>query len=189
MQRGLLAEFGSVEACLRAIHGLKERGIGGLHVYAPYPIKELEEALELPPSPLPRYVFVAGLLGAAIAYLILWYTNAYDYVINVGGRPSHAVPAFIPITFETTVLAAGCTAFFGALRLGGMPRLYHPLDELENFRGVAVDRFFVAVDASREGFDRANTTTALNECGALSVTDVGDRDAEERPRELEGERQ
>ncbi len=187
MQRGLLAEFGSVEACLRAIHGLKERGIRGLHVYAPYPIKEIEEALELPPSPLPRYVFVAGLLGAAIAYLILWYTNAYDYVINVGGRPSHAVPAFIPITFETTVLAAGCTAFFGALRLGGMPRLYHPLDEIEAFRGVAVDRFFIALDASGESFDRGNAAAALREVGALSISEIGY--AEEHPKEPDRERQ
>lgn len=173
MQRGLLAEFDSSEACSRAIPVLREHGLGRLDVYMPYPAKEIQKALGARPSPLPRYVLLAGCLGAVVGYLILWYTNVFDYPINVAGRPDHAVPAFIPISFETLVLFAGCAAFVGALWLGGLPRLYHPLDEVEGFTRVSVDRFVLAVDAANEGFDAAEASAILGALGALSVRPLG----------------
>ncbi len=173
MKHGLLAEFDSPSACTQAIRTLKSRGIRQLDAYMPYAAKEVQEALEVKPSPLPRIVFVAGCIGATVAYLILWYTNVYDYPLNVGGRSTHAVPAFIPITFETTVLVAGCTAFIGALVLGGLPRLYHPVDETEDFELVSVNRFLLAVNAADDGFDKDALRTMLSELGALSVRELG----------------
>ncbi len=173
MMQRLLAEFEGAERCAEAIRKLKQRGAFEIEVYMPYPDKGIQQALSLKASPLPWYVLGAGLLGASLAYLILWYTNAVDFPINVGGHPDHAVPAFIPISFETLVLFAGCTAFVGALLLGGLPRLYHPVDEVEGFEGVSVDRFMLGVAGSREAMDEARTRAMLTESGALCVHEVG----------------
>jgi hypothetical protein len=168
-----LAEFDSPGACAQAIHQLRDGGCQEFDVYMPYATREIDEALALEPSILPRIVFIAGCLGAAIAYFILWYTNVYDYPLNVGGRPSHAVPAFIPITFETAVLAAGCSAFVGGLLLGGLPRLYHPVDELDAFDAVSVDRFAIAISTTGTHSDPDRVMGVLCDTGALAVRQFG----------------
>src|SRR6478609_2812292 len=102
MPRTLLCEFETAEACAHAVTALREKGERLLDVYMPYPAKNVEAAIAWPRSPLPRFVLLGGLAGAGIAYLILWWTQVVDFPLNVGGRPTHAVPAFVPITFETT---------------------------------------------------------------------------------------
>lgn len=168
----LLAEFDSPNGCARAVRNLREHGSWKLNAYMPYPAREVEEALELPASPLPKWVLLFGLLGAATAYLILYFTQNVSYPLDVGGRPTHAVPAYVPITFETTVLFACGAAFFGLLTLCRLPRLWHPVFEVEGFSRASVDRFFLAIDVG-EGTSRETTVQdRLLGLGALRVTRV-----------------
>ena len=173
----LLARFDSAKACRYAILKLKERGTEDLEAFMPYPEKSIERALDMKKSPLPKFVFLAGLTGALLAYAIMWYTNVIDFPINVGGRPDHAVPAFIPLTFETTVLFAGVAAFLFAFILGGLPRYYDPIFEVEEFDRVMVDGWFVAVspkkNASASNFDREELVLLLERLGAKSVSSYG----------------
>ena len=107
MRRWVLGEFGSPErAAGGGAKALRERGFVRLDAHTPFPVEGLAEVLELKPSRLPALALLAGLGGAAFAYLVQWFTNAVDWPLNVGGRPLHSAPAFIPITFETGVLAA-----------------------------------------------------------------------------------
>ncbi len=172
MQHTLIAEFDEPRACANAIGVLRTQGIKRMEVYMPYPVKEIEEALRIRRSPLPWLVFAAGIVGACTAYFVLWYTNVHDYPLNVGGRPDHAVLAFVPITFETLILFAGCAAFFGALLLSGLPRLYHPIDELESFRLVSVDRFLLEVADAEPGAKSDEARAALHGAGALMVCNL-----------------
>jgi hypothetical protein len=163
----LLGEFDSADACAAAINELRQRGHAPIDAYMPYPAKNVEEALALPPSPLPRYVLAFGILGACVAYLILWWTQSVNYPLNVGSRPTHAVPAFVGITFETTVLFASFTAFFGMLRLCRLPRLWHRAFEVNGFDRASVDRFFVVL-LSDSQVER-ELHHLLEEVGALRV--------------------
>jgi hypothetical protein len=164
----LVGEFESAEGCAAAIRGLKRSGSIRVDAVMPYPSKAVEEALALPRSPLPRYVLVFGLLGAAFAYGILWWTQNVDYPLNVGSHPTHAVPAYIPITFETTVLFASVAAFVGMLRLARLPRPWHPLFEIAGFERASVDRFFVLAE-SLANSDETKLRETLEELGALRV--------------------
>jgi hypothetical protein len=169
MRTGILAEFRTPEELLHAIGDLRALGYKRLDAFTPYPFKAAEDALRLPRSKLNWLVFGFGMAGAAIAYLIQWYCNAYDYPLNVGGRPLHSAPTFIPITFEMGVLAAsvgGIVLFFIA---AGLPELYNPVFDVEGFERASLDRFWLGVDARDPAFDPEALSRALSELGAIRV--------------------
>src|SRR5262245_40564046 len=138
-----VAEFEDGEQAAIGAEYLAVHGARLVDAYSPYPVPRLEEVLGIRRTSIPRWVFIAGFLGTCTAYLIIWATNALDYPINVGGRPMNSVPANIPIMFETTVLFAGIAAFLLVLFMSGLPRLYHPVFELESFERTSIDRVWV----------------------------------------------
>jgi hypothetical protein len=96
---GILAEFEAPESLLRALAELQRLGYRYIDAFTPYPIKEAEQVLGTKRSPINQFVLPLSMGVAGLAYLVQWATNAYDYPIDVGGRPLHSAPAFIPITF------------------------------------------------------------------------------------------
>src|SRR5262245_25764085 len=104
MRAGYLLEFETPEALLAAVADLRARGYSRLEAYTPFQVEGLQEALGLARSPLSFLSFAGTLLGAVGGYVVQWFCNAFDYPLNVGGRPAHMAPAFVPITFEMGVL-------------------------------------------------------------------------------------
>jgi hypothetical protein len=152
MRYWVVGEFGSGNEVKKALERLRELGYAkeALDVFSPYPVEGIDEVLELKPSPIRGFAFVAGLGGAAFAYLVQWWTNAVDQPLNVGNRPLNAGPSFFPITFETMVLAASLTIFFSLMFLYRFPRPHHPLFELESFRTASTGGFWVSVTTQRK---------------------------------------
>jgi hypothetical protein len=173
MRGGLLAEFGTPDAALSAVHALREQGYRRIDLFTPFPLEGAEEALELRRSSIPIIVLVAGIVGCATAYVIQWWCNAVDYRLNVGGFPAHSGPAYIPVTFETTVLFACLAAFFGLFYFCGLPRLWDPLFEVPGFERASIDRFFLALDSDDELFDRERSVEHLGAFGPLRVEPFG----------------
>jgi mono/diheme cytochrome c family protein len=119
-------------------------------------------------------VLAAGLVGLLSAYGIQWWANVHSYPLNVGGRPVHSVPAFIPATFEGTVLAASLASFFGVLLVLRFPRLWSIEDEVPEFYRATVDRFWLAMHTFASENDRAHAERLLKESGALrTITRIG----------------
>ncbi len=175
MRAGLMAEFAGPRELVAAVRALREGGYTELDAYTPYPVHGIEAAMGLRRTRLPWFVLAGGLTGAAFAYLFqLWIQ--YDYPIDLGGRPLHAAPAFIPITFETGVLFAALTTFFGLLAFARLPRLWHPVFEVEGFERASIDRFWLAVPAHDHELERVREQIAnqLKGLGALRVIWVGD---------------
>lgn len=173
MGDGLLGEFSNSSALRRAAELLRERGYLRIDAYSPYPVPGLEAALGMRRSPLALLVFPIALTGGALAYLIMWFSNAYAYPLNVGGRPPHAIPAFVPITFEMTVLSAGLSALFLVFLLSRLPRLSHPLFDVEGFERSSIDRHFLAIEGRDPKFEARSTELDLKEAGALRVVAFG----------------
>jgi hypothetical protein len=166
---GLLAEFPSAEALRRAVSGLQALGYRAVESYSPFPVPGLEDGVGRGRSQLPKFVFGGGLLGAVLGYGIQWYANVQAYPMNVGGRPLHSVPAFIPATFEAAVFSAALVAFVGLWVRLGLPEPWHPLFEVEGFERASVDRFWLAVGAADPLYDRGRTDEALRALGPLRV--------------------
>lgn len=171
---GYLAEFATADALLAALARLRADGYTALEWYAPYPVREPQPEGIRVRSPLPRVIFVAGLLGGIASYAIKWYANVKSYPLNIGGRPIHAVPAFIVSTFEGTVLCAALAAFVGVLWVMGLPRLWWPEFEVDGFERVAIDRYWVRVAAADPHCRADATPDELRAAGALRVESLGE---------------
>jgi hypothetical protein len=174
MERGLLAELSAPEDVVSLIVTLRRLGYVSIDAFVPYPQLEIEEALGLERSNLSWVVFPVSLAAAGLGYFIQWACNAWDYPINVGGRPAHAVPAFIPITFETMVLLTGLFTFTVLLLRSGLPRLHHPVFEIDGFERATRDRFWLAVDAEDPLFQLERTRRELAEAGAMRIEWFGE---------------
>jgi hypothetical protein len=168
---GMVAEFATDVELMRAAEKAYQSGYRKMDGYAPFPIEGLAEALGKK-NRIPLLVLLGGIVGGGSAYFMEWFANVISYPINIGGRPLHSWPAFIPITFELTVLGAALTAFFGALALSGLPKPYHPMFNLPEFERASQDRFFLCIEAADARFDEAETRAFLQSLGPLMVAAV-----------------
>ncbi|WP_454690352.1 quinol:electron acceptor oxidoreductase subunit ActD [Achromobacter aloeverae] len=143
---GLIAEFRTPEALLDAARQARAGGGFTLEAYAPFPVPGLPEAVGYGENrSVPRATLVGGILGGVLGYVMQWYSATLDYPINVGGRPLHSWPLFIPIAFEMTILCAAVCAVLGMLWANGLPRLNHPLFDAPDFDLASRDRFFLCL--------------------------------------------
>ncbi len=165
--RYVVAEFAAEAPLLAAARALRAEGQADLDLHSPVPLHGSDEALGLKRSIVPRLALVAGLTGAVSGYLMQWYMVGLDWPINVGGRPPHSPPAFIPVTFELGILFAALAIFFGLFALWGMPRLHHPVFEVEAFRSASVDGLWLSTAVAPEAADA--TAARLRQLGARQV--------------------
>jgi hypothetical protein len=173
----LLAEFASPEEMVRALEALRGAGYRKLETYTPFDMPRTTPTLGLRRPLLPWIVALAGLSGGIVAYWIQWFANSWSYPLNVGGRPIHPVPAFIPATFEGTVLAAALVAFFGLFISLRLPALWHPVFEIDGFDRSTVDRFWIEVGGVQSELDAQQMRHIVNAAGALRVVPLGMEEA------------
>jgi Protein of unknown function (DUF3341) len=169
---GVMAEFDTPALLVAAARRAKEKGYRLIHAYSPFAIEGLADALDLPPNRLPLVVLTAGILGALTGYSMQLWIAAVDYPLNIGGRPLNSWPAFIPVTFELTVLFAAIAAFLGLLALNKLPQPYHPVSNVPQFSLASRDRFFLCIEAADPVFDRMATAKFLADLNSLEVSEV-----------------
>jgi hypothetical protein len=169
---GLVAEFDKVDDLIAATRAVHEQGYRNVDAFTPFPVEEVAEELHLGGTGVPPLVLGAGLTGAAGGFLLQTIGMAYDYPMNVGGRPLVSWPAFIPITFESTILLAAFAAVLGILVLNGLPRPHHPVFNTPNFERASDDGFFLCIEATDRKFDLANTRRFLESLKAKRVSEV-----------------
>ena len=169
---GIMGEFNNPSDLVAAARRTYEAGYRRINGYSPYPIEELSEAIGFTRTSLPLIVLIGGILGGLGGFFMQYWMEVIDYPLNVGGKPYNSWPAFIPITFECTVLVAAFAAVLGMLVLNKLPQPYHPVFNAPNFALATRDRFFLVIEANDPRFSHDETTQFLNTVGAKNVSDV-----------------
>ncbi len=168
----VLAEFKDEAALCAAARRMRELGQKQLDAYSPVPVHGIDEALGLPKSKVPLIALIGGLSGAVGGYVMQWWMNGVDYPLNVANRGAHAPPANIPITFESAILLASIAIVLAVILLSGLPRLHHPVFDVEGFRTASLDGLWLSAEvpaAEGEGVVRE-----LQKLGATQVERVAE---------------
>lgn len=171
---GLMAEFETPQALVDAARRAHHEGYRKMDAYSPVPIEELHDALHMHDERLPKMVLIGGIIGGLGGYSLQYWAATIAYPMNVGGRPLHSWPTFIPVTFETTILAAALTAVLGMLALNGLPQPFHPVFNVPRFALASRNRFFLCIESRDPKFSVDSTRQFLETLGAREVTVVED---------------
>jgi len=169
---GVIAEFTDPQELLDAANAAREAGYTELDAYSPFPIHGLSEAIGFHHSRLSAVVLGGGIIGGLSGFFMCWYANVIWYPLNIGGKPYNSWPAWIPITFECTILFAAFAAVLGMLALNGLPMPYHPVFNVPRFDQASRDKFFLVIQARDPKFDIDAVWKFLESLGPREVTDV-----------------
>lgn len=168
---GYLVEFASAEGLLDAARYMRAAGYTRLEAYSPFPVEGLAEALGPLRNRVPLLMLLGGLLGGVGTLAMEYYADVIAYPLDIGGRPNASWPAFIPPALEMTVLFAALFGVVGMLWANGLPRLYHPLFNVDRFAAASRDGFFLLVRADDPQYDAVRVTHDL---AALAPTWAGE---------------
>jgi len=169
---GLLAEFQDSDSLIHAAQVLSDRGYRKIDAYSSFPIEGLADAINFRWTWVPLIVFLGGVTGATVGFLMQYWIAVIGYPLNIGGRPLNSWPLFIPVTFECCILFAAFSGVLGMLALNGLPKPYHPLFAVPQFSRATLDGYFIAVESGDPLFDLEATTKLLNELHAKEVLHV-----------------
>ncbi len=171
---GLMAEFDDPSSLVAATERAHHEGYRCMDAYSPFPIEELHHALGAHTTRLPLIVLIGGLCGCIGGYALEYWSSAIAYPLNIGGKPLHSWPAFIPVTFECTILVAALSAVLGMLALNGLPQPYHPVFNVPRFALASRNQFFLCIESKDPKFDVEGTRHFLETLNPREVTTVAD---------------
>ncbi len=167
-----MARFAEHDRVVEAARLAYAEGYRRMDAYVPFPVEGLAEALGRRRTAIPLLVLCGGVFGALGGYFMEWYSMTIDYPLNIGGRPLHSWPMFIPITFELMILGAALSAIVGMLALNRLPQPYHPVFNAPEFERASLDRFFLCIEATDPKFDPGATLRFLESLKPETVTEV-----------------
>lgn len=173
---GVMGEFESPEQILAAAKAAREAGYKHIEAYTPFPVEGLSEAIGIRWTAVPLITLIGGLGGGLTGFGLQYWVAAITYPMNIAGRPLNSWPAFIPVTFELTVLGASIFAVVGMLALNRLPQPYHPVFNVERFARASTDRFFLCIEARDSQFNLADSARFLQGLNAQHVTEVKDEE-------------
>lgn len=169
---GLIAELRNADALLDGVRKARAAGYALVEAYAPYAVPGLADAVGVRESHIPACTFAGGVVGGAGGYFMQWFAATQDYPINVGGRPLHSWPSFVPVTFELAVLCAALTAVVVMLASNGLPKLRHPVFGVEDFAQATRHRFFLCLPMVPGGPGEDAARRFLESLQPMSVQEV-----------------
>ena len=166
---GILAEFDNPAELLAAATKVRDAGYKCFDCHSPFPVHGMDSAMGIGASKLGWLVALGGFTGAACAVLMQWWMSAVDYPVVISGKPFFSFQAFVPITFELTILFSAFATVLGMLAFNFLPRYNHPVFESERFSKVTDDSFFVSIEATDSRFDSSKTKKFLESIGGKNV--------------------
>ncbi|EEF61932.1 DUF3341 domain-containing protein [Pedosphaera parvula] len=158
---GIIAEFETPAAIMHAAEKVRDTGFRKWDVFTPFPIHGMDHAMGIKNSKVGWFSFFGGVTGYTTGMLMIWWMNAVDYPIIVGGKPMFSPFSAFPPSYELTILLGAFGALGGMMFLNRLPRLYHPLLKNRRFALVTHDRYFLVIETSDPKYSETETRKLL----------------------------
>jgi mono/diheme cytochrome c family protein len=170
---GVAALYSKPDDIIKAASKVAEEGYSKWDVNTPYPLHGMDNAMKLKPSKLGFITLFFGLSGTAIALMLTYFTNSIDYPLVIGGKPFFSLPAYIPVTFELTVLFATLSTVIAMLTFFfKFPANNHVLHDTQYMKKVSLDRFGIVIEANDPKFEQSKIEELLRSLGPESVETI-----------------
>ena len=124
------------------------------------------------PSIIPWLSLTGCLIGMVSAIALQVWTNGIDYKIALSGKPFIAFPAFVPVTFELTILFTAFFTVFGMFGVNQLPTWYRPIFNNESIKRATCSGFFLSVSANDKNFDEIKTKSFLQKSGGKNIEKI-----------------
>ena len=164
----IIGVFNDPDEILKAARKVRESGIKIHEIYSPFPIHGIDEVLDYKPSRLPIVAFLFGITGTLLALTMQIWMMGIDWPMIIGGKNFIALPSFIPITFELTVLLSAL----------GMVGTFFIISDLKPYKKVNLfdsritqDKFIMAVEVEANEKSREEIHNIIKTSGAEEVNE------------------
>ena len=172
---GLLAVFDTPADAMHAAEKVRDAGYSKWDVHTPYPVHGLDAAMGLPNSKVGWFTFIGGATGYTTGMIMIWWMNAFDYKIVIGGKPMFSPFYAFPVSYELTILFASFGSLIGMFLLNRLPRLHHPLLKNRRFcQGATHDKFILVIETADPKFNAEETRKLLASAGSKHIEMVED---------------
>ncbi|HAR65334.1 MAG TPA: DUF3341 domain-containing protein [Lentisphaeria bacterium] len=165
----VLAEFANPAVLLHAAEKVRDAGYDKYDCHSPFPVHGLDAAMGLKKSILGWVAAAGGIAGGSIAFALQWWVHNHGYAMNLSGKPYFAFQAYVPVTFELTILGACFGTVIGMFIMNFLPWYTHPVFESDNFRKATDNGFFISIEAEDERFDAKKCYAFLQSIGGKNV--------------------
>jgi hypothetical protein len=166
---GIMAEYTTPADAMHAAEKVRDAGFRRWDVFTPFPVHGMDKAMGLKNSKVGWFSFIGGVTGYTSGMLMIWFLNAVDYKIVIGGKPMFSPFAAFPPSYELTILLGAFGAIGGMLFLNRLPRLHHPLLKNKRFALATHDKYFVVIETSDPKFNEVETRKLLASAGSRSI--------------------
>jgi hypothetical protein len=172
---GVSATFNSAKDIYDAAGKVREEGYQNWECYTPIPIHGLDAQMGVGRSKVPCFTLLGGVTGFFTGMLIVWFMNAYDYPLIVGGKPYFSPIYPFPVFYELTILFAAFGTLFGMFFLNRLPQHNHAVFEHPNFGKTGDDKFMIVIEIEDSKFDEEETPSFLKSLGGKSITTIKEK--------------
>jgi len=166
---GVLAEFTTPAGIMHAAETIRDAGFTRWDVFTPFPVHGMDKAMGLKNSKVGWFAFLGGVAGYTTGMLMIWYLNAVDYPIVIGGKPMFSPFSAFPPSYELTILFGAFGSLGGMLFLNRLPRLHHPLLKNRRFGQVTHDKYFLVIECDDPKYSEPETARLLKEIGSNHI--------------------
>jgi len=161
--------FSSAKDLYDAAGKVRQAGYTKWECFSPIPVHGLDAQMGYSRSKVPCFTLAGGVTGFFTGMLIVWFMNAFDYPLIVGGKPYFSPIYPFPVFYELTILFSAFGTLFGMFFLNGLPRHNHPVFEHPNFGKTGDDQYMIVIEVEDPKFDEDETQNFLREVGGDDV--------------------
>jgi len=169
---GLIASFDTTPGLYRAAQKVRDAGYRNWDCVTPFPVHGLDKAMGMKRSIVPRISLAGGLTGFCTGMSLIYYTDAFDYPLVVGGKPFFSPMFAFPVSYELTILFTAFATIIGMFIVNGLPMHYHPVLKYDKIPRGMNDTFFIVIEARDPRFNLANTKALLEQAGGKDIKEL-----------------